>query len=644
MDASIKDLSDKDKQQILVQKDILLRKLGLSIFDISEMIASLEDDKTKLIFMNYYKDEMNVLAVRDILKSLKEENRENVLRQKELLMEQFGLSIMEIMEIAKTLKKEETKLKLLEYYEKEIDDILDFVWILSDEGKIKILLKYQERMYQEDKIDLLTTLSPASLIDFINQQKAFWQKHHIKVYEITSLYPEEKQLKIALNLENIDLSRSEKVLIAANFSEEVKEKISSPEYPKEYLQNRSIESKEEGYRLDFILVDLNLELEWYRGLDDIILVKPPMNMTEQEKERFLVLCEICPQMKIKDLVFLGDSTVEEYKYAENWIKELIQNIGKDWTDLQKIAYVDHAIGQKVVYDPTYETEVANPEAGRALWKVIASGCGICEGIAQVEKYILDKIGMETEMVYSQNHAFLKLKNIEWKTAENKYQKGNTTLDPTWNLSAHRYGYVPNCFCRSYEEIRKMDLDDKGKDTEAHKNIHLSDASLDLDNKTLGQVFASIGLANAQGEFPIYALFQTAQKIDNLALPEARKIEEQLRALENYYPDFASAIQETTAVLRGVSFQQKNQNYQRCVVKRVYEKKDPKKRPVLYVYMELPIDGKKFYYADARQKKFVELPQKEFEERFSCYQKDLEKENGTPWKQEKREKIDEYRRI
>ena len=68
-------------------------------------------------------------------------------------------------------------------------------------------------------------------------------------------------------------------------------------------------------------------------------------------------------------------------------------------------------------------------------------------------------------------------------------KGDTILDPTWNLVFHRYGGEPENFCRSYEEMRKRDVLEKDKtDTESHKNDEaLASATLDLDKKSLREI-------------------------------------------------------------------------------------------------------------------------------------------------------------
>ena len=51
----------------------------------------------------------------------------------------------------------------------------------------------------------------------------------------------------------------------------------------------------------------------------------------------------------------------------------------------------------------------------------------------------------------------KIKDIELPLANGESVKGNTIIDPTWNLTSHRFGGKPNNFCISYEEARKMIL-------------------------------------------------------------------------------------------------------------------------------------------------------------------------------------------
>lgn len=221
---------------------------------------------------------------------------------------------------------------------------------------------------------------------------------------------------------------------------------------------------------------------------------------------------------------LGTSTIEEYKQGEEWIRSVIEKLNPEWTDIEKVAYIDNAIGKQVSYCPDFDTEVFNAGNARALWKIISSGYGVCNGIANIEQYILKQIGIKVEKISSKNHAFLKLIDIEIPTEENGLQKGNTILDPTWNLSAHRYGARPENFCISYEEARKHDIKGNGEDSNAHKNDDkLQDATLMLDDKSLRQVFSNIGIVQENGEFPIGKLIEQSKMID-----DRRKLEKAIR--------------------------------------------------------------------------------------------------------------------
>ena len=48
---------------------------------------------------------------------------------------------------------------------------------------------------------------------------------------------------------------------------------------------------------------------------------------------------------------------------------------------------------------------------------------------------------------------------------------------------------------------------------------------------------------------------------------------------------------------------------------------------MFVYFDSAKFRKKFYYADKDQGQFIEIPSKEFEKRFECYDRDLEKNHG-----------------
>ena len=216
--------------------------------------------------------------------------------------------------------------------------------------------------------------------------------------------------------------------------------------------------------------------------------------------------------------------------------------------------------------------------------------------------------------------------------------GTTIVDPTWNLSLQRYGCKPNHLFLSYEDMRKRDIDSEGRDTEAHKNNEdLKDATFTLDEKSLRNLCASVGLAKNDGKFPVLDFIEKSKKIDELFANEPEKnIDGQFKLLQKVCPEFSSCQNSTMLMLRTISFNNQNLKFKKCVINRVYEKEDESKTPVMFVYFDSKEFGRKFYYADKAQGQFIEMPTKEFEKRFECYDKDLEKNHGHKlWEEEEK---------
>lgn len=74
--------------------------------------------------------------------------------------------------------------------------------------------------------------------------------------------------------------------------------------------------------------------------------------------------------------------------------------------------------------------------------------------------MLNRIGIQSELVSSDTHTFLKIKDMEFPLANGKIARGNTILDPTWNLTNHRFGGKPDNFCISNEQARKTKTETK----------------------------------------------------------------------------------------------------------------------------------------------------------------------------------------
>lgn len=238
---------------------------------------------------------------------------------------------------------------------------------------------------------------------------------------------------------------------------------------------------------------------------------------------------------------------------------------------------------------------------------------------------------------------MKIKNIEIPLANGETAIGNTIVDPTWNLTEHRYGAIPSNFCVSYEEIRKHDIDSNGKDYACHLNDDkLKDATLNLDDQNLRGLYYSIGIADKYGQFPIDSLIIISNNIDSIFAnnPEGN-VNAQLSFLAKYYPDFAECQNSTMSILSGILLNHPNLNFNQCVINRVYNREDKEKQPTFYAYIDYANGaGKKFYVANKEEGKFDEYGLEEFEKKFECYEWDLRKSDGIrPWEKGSRENID-----
>ena len=321
--------------------------------------------------------------------------------------------------------------------------------------------------------------------------------------------------------------------------------------------------------------------------------------------------------------------LEEYVQGEKWIQSIIEQIKPEWVDIQKLAFIDNQIGKKISYSPSHGTEVENKENEKCVWRIISTGYGICDGISALVKYILKKVKIDSEIISGGTHKYLKIKNIEIPTNDGMI-KGDTLLDPTWNLAAHRFGCMPSLFCVTYNEVRKADFEEDGKDSGAHRNNQLEekDAKLiKLDNTILRQVFRSIGLTNESGKFPATQLCENIKEIERMNTGAQDQLANRFKALKNYYPEFAECMNSTIKILQSIVLEHsENFNYENCISSRVYRKDDIKKQPVLFVYFDFGTSGKIFFYADNELKTMIPTSQEEFESLFECYEYDKRK-NG-----------------
>ena len=267
------------------------------------------------------------------------------------------------------------------------------------------------------------------------------------------------------------------------------------------------------------------------------------------------------------------------------------------------------------------------------------GYGVCNGISQLEQYMLRKIGIESESVVNEkgNHTFLKIKNIELPTSNGQVIKGDTIVDPTWDLMSGRFGAEPFNFCKTKDEIRGNDVnivvDRNGEkreiDSKCHKNdIDLASANIGLDKDSLREVFKSIGVVRDDGSYPIAKFINESNEIAGMNLSSEQQLQAQLELVARYRPDFANCQRSTLKVLSGISLCHDSLNLKRCVAHRVYKRDDEEKNPVIYIYAILPTLQRVFYAVRDDGKGFERFTPEQFQEKFESYEMDIEKNGGV----------------
>lgn len=600
---------------------------GVTRFGIFDIMSDLSDAGNQQLLYNQEfikKHQIQDIELMQIISKLKNEVKKTIINDKDFILDRLCLKDWMIAVIAKGLENEAEKTKVMEDYKLASYLRVDIINTFNDKSKLEVILE-EERLNKSNKLEILCSMSTEKLSEFLNDNREFYTENNIHPYEITRKLDTNRQKDFVGRLEDMDLTLDEKREILATLAPEVKQSINTVNLPKEYKTAVNIQTDE--YSGQIISFDMERELEDYRGLDNLMVINPEQ-FTEEQRIRFMQLCDICPNMQVVANINVTNfaSTVSEYKEAEEWIKSIINNLNPKYSKAQKIAVIDNAIGKKISYSPDYDTEVCNNDDCRALWKIISSGYGVCNGIARVEQYILNRIGVESEIISSNKHAFLKIKDIELPLANGEIVKGNTILDPTWNLTAHRFGGKPDNFCRSYEEIRKNDIDINGIDYSCHRNDEeLQDATLNLDEQSLRRLFASVGLADKDGQFPIKDLFKKSKLLDEFYANQLdQNISKQLLLLSKVCPEFATCQNSSMNILSDILLNNENLRFNKCVINRVYDRADKRKEPVLFVYIDSDELGQKFYYADKTEGQFVELPKEDFTKQFECYEEDLKK--------------------
>ena len=607
------------------------------------IIDSLSEDGIEELLKNselLKKWEIHNYQIEQIISKLGDDKKMQLILSKELT-EVLGLEEYSIISLISKMNDDRIKLKLMNKMKFSNYQNETIIKTLSPQEKSKVLVDNTFELRRDNIINIISSMETKECVSFFNNNEQFLNEKSIRLFDVVRRQVDpDKQLEILYNMDKFNLSEIEKRKIVAGLKNETKEIIDFGRVDEKYKKLAELKLEDDFKaglrRFNKIKPDLNSDLSIYKDLDEIISVMPQTDLkTDYEKEQFKKLCELCPNMSISDILGIGFSTVSEYIEGEKWIDSVIGNLKNDWNQAQKMAYIHIAIGKRLSYTPEQGTEVENPEEERPIWKIITNKNGICNGIAQLEQYMLGKIGIESEMVSANTHthAFLKVKNVEIPTADG-VKKGNTILDPTWDLANSRFNARLHHFCRNYEEIRKFDINYKGEDRKCHENKDLENEDLiEMDEQSLRKICTSIGAADKDGNFLVSDMMNQVDRIDELCFHLDSNIYRKIGILKNKCPEFAECINSSIKIMQCILFPKSETfNYKKCVVSRVYDKSDVDKKAVLFAYFDFDEKGKRFYYADKEKGEFIGLSQENFEKRFDCYESDM-KENKRLWEQE-----------
>ncbi len=392
---------------------------------------------------------------------------------------------------------ETTKEEILQIYAEEREVKIGMYKEYNDEKKMEILMTEHDLAFEE-KLDIIFSMKDENIGIFLYRNPNFCDENGITKMDFMK-----------------ELLQCERTLVSNRFNEN--RSIDITDFPLEYREciNLDFQSNKE-----FIVIDLNSDLERYRGLDKFIRVIP-QEFSEEKRKKLMKLCEICPNLQVgsrlgNDNMYgaVLNSLGQEYKNAEEWISYVLGKLKPEYTTAQKIAVIDNEIGKKISYSADFGTKNFDEDKARCLWKIISSGYGVCNGIANVEQYIFNRIGVESEFINSGNHSFLKVKNVDILLSNGQLAVINGILDPTWNLAAHKFGGQPQNFLISYNEARKHDIDKKGEDFQCHLNDEkLQEMNYTLEDIDLQKLFSSVGIANRDGIFPLKSFMDKLKDID-----------------------------------------------------------------------------------------------------------------------------------
>lgn len=581
----------------------------------------LEDKEKRKLFNNFSSfDYRNLIVKLDDDKKIKFlEDTDNY--------NDIGFNKMDFTEIVETIKNDDVIEKLLNSSLVDNKNIGDVLKVLDDKYTINCLEQKDGRFDKNSFIRAISSLKNVdNLIDVCNEFKELFEKYDCDLQDIFSfIYNNDKQVDFLERIDEFNFDYDKKRECFVGVKEDVLSLLDRAKIADEYKKVLDLDYDYGSFWGSQLIFNLNRDVEEYRGLDKFLRINPK-SFSKKERGKLFELAKVCPKIQIvSDIlgIFCGQN-IESYVNAEKWIDSIIDTIDPNMSDVQKIYIIDEAIGKKISYSPVWGKENEDTIVVRQLWNVINSGYGVCNGIAEVENYMLNKIGIESEMIYTKRHAFLKIKNLN---VDGK-NVGNSILDPTWNLSENRVGDRPEWFLVSNDMAQIFDSNGHHKNDEK-----LQDANYHLDKNTMERELKGISRVDKDGKFHfekrLEALDEFYEKNDD---PD-QLILACLKTVQDNVSDFINCQSTTKFLLSYTLDRLVNKDSEKLKVREgtqvveVYKKCDETKSPINLVQVVKENGDVFFSYGDKETNSFVVTNEEWISKNFSSYDVDKEKNNG-----------------
>ena len=319
----IKTASDENIILQMLTNDIITNN-----FDNYQLMTIIEDlsdsSKVELLHNQSFITKHNFLdyQLTSIITNLTDKGKSEILIDVDLVKNILHLSDTRITDLAKNLSNDNEKDTVIQKYKLDGFYKKQLLKSCSNNHKVSILLKEKD-FTNYDRIDLLQTLDTKTLSDFLSEHKKFCSEVNLHPYQIICNLSAEQQKEFIKNIENINLTLKEKKEIIATLKDDVKQSINTDKLPEIYKPLLEFRSD-----YDRIILDFERNPKDYKDLDNLIVVNPE-NFTEEQRKKFMKLCDICPDLKVENTLLKTVpyySTGSEYKEAEEWISSIIETL------------------------------------------------------------------------------------------------------------------------------------------------------------------------------------------------------------------------------------------------------------------------------------------------------------------------------